>query len=384
MSIFPQTLPSIDSSGHWHGTYEYRWRSSSTNSEIYGLWNLANNTWQNAGALHAIEVTSANVWQDAGSENPSIIIENTDGTVDLNKETGTFLYKFTKPTTASWISSVDQYGRLPSTAVSKTFQKAVRRIDVDDYYVTIDVDDIVTVDGGYETFNCPTLIWTIPSQLWYNYNIGLNQLDVYGPNISRNGVTYQPRLFGGTVGIAGYSNYVIIAFEAEAPNSNVVFGVTKHYVQYSPKGYLNGVKTNIGSTTIGHSSAHLSFKYNITDNVYEYGANTNVTATDEVVNGITYTTYEVKYDKPTVSGGGDLTWSGFGILSDNDVITKFVVQKETNTGFDYDTAPAVSTTTSNGGGPPLRYPLIMTNLFNRNRSIYSIGMTHKDTWDLFS
>jgi hypothetical protein len=43
----------------------------------------------------------------------------------------------------------------------------------------------------------------------------------------------------------------------------------------------------------------------------------------------------------------------------------------------------VATTTSNGGGKPDRYPLIMTNLFNRNRSIYSIGMTHKDTWDLF-
>ena len=41
------------------------------------------------------------------------------------------------------------------------------------------------------------------------------------------------------------------------------------------------------------------------------------------------------------------------------------------------------TTTSNGGGKPDRYPLIMTNLFNRNRSLYSIGMTHKDTWDLF-
>lgn len=39
---------------------------------------------------------------------------------------------------------------------------------------------------------------------------------------------------------------------------------------------------------------------------------------------------------------------------------------------------AVSTT-SNGGGKPDRYPIIMTNLFNRNRSLYSIGMTHKDT-----
>jgi len=49
----------------------------------------------------------------------------------------------------------------------------------------------------------------------------------------------------------------------------------------------------------------------------------------------------------------------------------------------YDTNYIAPTTTSNGGGKPDRYPLIMTNLFNRNRSIYSIGMTHKDTWDLF-
>ena len=49
----------------------------------------------------------------------------------------------------------------------------------------------------------------------------------------------------------------------------------------------------------------------------------------------------------------------------------------------FDSNYVAPTTTSNGGGRPDRYPLIMTNLFNRNRSIYSIGMTHKDTWDLF-
>ena len=49
----------------------------------------------------------------------------------------------------------------------------------------------------------------------------------------------------------------------------------------------------------------------------------------------------------------------------------------------YDNSGPPVATTSNGGGKPDRYPLIMTNLFNRNRSLYSIGMTHKDTWDLF-
>lgn len=36
-----------------------------------------------------------------------------------------------------------------------------------------------------------------------------------------------------------------------------------------------------------------------------------------------------------------------------------------------------------GGNYDDRFPLITTNLFNRQRSVYAIGMTHKDTWDLF-
>ena len=44
---------------------------------------------------------------------------------------------------------------------------------------------------------------------------------------------------------------------------------------------------------------------------------------------------------------------------------------------------AEAPTRRGGNGYPDRYPLIMTNLFARQRSIYSIGMTHKDTWDLF-
>lgn len=39
---------------------------------------------------------------------------------------------------------------------------------------------------------------------------------------------------------------------------------------------------------------------------------------------------------------------------------------------------ANTTTSSDGGGKPRRYPIISTNLFDRQRSIFSIGMTHKD------
>ena len=62
-------------------------------------------------------------------------------------------------------------------------------------------------------------------------------------------------------------------------------------------------------------------------------------------------------------------------LPTNEIVTSF--------NWNFASVGAPVSTTSNGGGKPDRYPLIMTNLFNRNRSIYSIGMTHKDTWDLF-
>lgn len=62
-------------------------------------------------------------------------------------------------------------------------------------------------------------------------------------------------------------------------------------------------------------------------------------------------------------------------LPTNEIVTSY--------NWNFASVGAPVTTTSNGGGKPDRYPLIMTNLFNRNRSLYSIGMTHKDTWDLF-
>ena len=40
--------------------------------------------------------------------------------------------------------------------------------------------------------------------------------------------------------------------------------------------------------------------------------------------------------------------------------------------------PPIVETTSDGGGKRRRYPIISTNLFDRQRSIFSIGLTHKD------
>jgi len=53
----------------------------------------------------------------------------------------------------------------------------------------------------------------------------------------------------------------------------------------------------------------------------------------------------------------------------------------TNSTFDWNFASEnaqAPTSTSNGGGKRRRYPIISTNLFDRQKSIFSIGLTHKD------
>jgi hypothetical protein len=49
----------------------------------------------------------------------------------------------------------------------------------------------------------------------------------------------------------------------------------------------------------------------------------------------------------------------------------------TSYNWNFASVGAPVTTTSNGGRKR-RYPIISTNLFDRQRSIYSIGLTHKD------
>jgi hypothetical protein len=56
-------------------------------------------------------------------------------------------------------------------------------------------------------------------------------------------------------------------------------------------------------------------------------------------------------------------------LPTNEIVTSF--------NWNFASVGAPVTTTSNGGGKR-RYPIISTNLFDRQRSIYSIGLTHKD------
>ena len=102
--IYPQTLPSIDSSGIWHDSTEYRWRSSETGYEIYGRWRIDFSPEAFDAENENIRVnTTTNTWEDSGTANPTGVTD--DGSiVTLTINSGaSVLYKFTKPTDPSWV-----------------------------------------------------------------------------------------------------------------------------------------------------------------------------------------------------------------------------------------------------------------------------------------
>lgn len=100
MSVTPTSIPPI--SGSWQNSYTLAWRFSSTGYEYYGFQ-------QSNGSFLAHERnirvnTSTNVWEDGGTTSPDTISES-NGVISCFNSTGLLLYSFTKPTTASWISS---------------------------------------------------------------------------------------------------------------------------------------------------------------------------------------------------------------------------------------------------------------------------------------
>jgi hypothetical protein len=111
MSVTPQTLASVDNTTYWQtvGSYEYRWVNTSGSYEEYRLWDFNADGWESS--QHDIRVnTTTNTWEDLASGQPTLVTEN-NGIISLiNSGNGYILFKFTKPTTASWISTLELEG----------------------------------------------------------------------------------------------------------------------------------------------------------------------------------------------------------------------------------------------------------------------------------
>lgn len=104
----PQTLPSIPGS-HWHsqsGTWELAWGSTQGDYEIYELYVNGSISSNNGIKVNTNPSASDyNTWVDHGTSHPDNAPTENNGIVTLSSPGYANLYQFTKPTTASWISS---------------------------------------------------------------------------------------------------------------------------------------------------------------------------------------------------------------------------------------------------------------------------------------
>jgi len=154
--------------------------------------------------------------------------------------------------------------------------------------------------------------------------------------------------------------------------------------------------TNFGMMEIGANNVFDTFTYyetgpftsSFSPNFGLPGQSISYTVTDTNQYPDTESTFSVKHGNNAIGNGTLVNTHNYSTSNTNAFVSQhgtytITINENVIASANYDTNYVASTTTSNGGGKPDRYPLIMTNLFNRNRSVYSIGMTHKDTWDLF-
>ena len=101
--IEPQALPNINNTS-WLSVYELRWWSSTETHEFYSLYEFSTEDWRDdTPSLYSIKVDKAtNTWTDNGTSAPHLVTEQSNGTIAMNADGG-LVYRFTKPTTASWL-----------------------------------------------------------------------------------------------------------------------------------------------------------------------------------------------------------------------------------------------------------------------------------------
>lgn len=377
-------------SGSWFGEYEYRPASTQNiaNHVLYRQWYIGGSSPVEGSTNHDIKVTAnAATWSDVGSSTPNTFIDS-GTTITIKNQTNfanTTLGVFNKPSTLSSGPTVDQYGRLASTAVSKSVNlgRIKYRVSIPGENVIIDTNP-TNVVGGYTTFNFPSAIFCPrPRTTFAEAETDRLLFETNKQNYTRNGITYGPYIFGGCLPDVLDNIYTYVELRASAPfqfNSNGDW-----YINYTAHAYKTSDGTVVEIITgFSHNPAHsVLLRYNITTNTWVSVLANIIESTYTSAGSITYD--NKKLTLQSVSPSSTRQWNGFSNLSNTTVnLIEFFVDTDTNIGSSSTpTQNEIEVARSNGGGKPDRYPLIMTNLFNRNRSLYSIGMTHKDTWDLF-
>jgi len=366
-TVTPTVLPRLD--GVW--LYEeYRLKFSTDTYAVYDLWDPDRNPpswWDNTDDF-AIQVTFAtNTWSDYGSKKPHFVIEN--GPVIELHDTSQLLYSFTKPTEASWLTpgsglsvtsitrnesnnliTVLHAGTLTSTDVNHTISN-----------VSSSITNLQTITNG-STFTASgangTHVIRIGDEIltYFIYNTTSGRQSMTSNN---NLVVTFP-----TTDNAWLSNFSALNSETLTPY--VSYSETRTAIRLSVMDYTMWITFNLSYNETQEG-------FSVLTEIYDWRSANSSNNYAHVYSSTLQWVYPEATFESTGSADTLIT------LPTNEIVTSF------NWNFASIPPPEepVANSTRGTNGYPDRYPLIMTNLFNRQRSIYAIGMTHKDTYDLF-
>jgi len=343
-----------------------------TSSSPYA-WSTVSTTSSNHFSLHYWRSGSTNHWGHVHRSDITTSISGTTITVKLSN-----VDQFTFTESDAFVPTTDEYGRLPSTTISKSVNlgRIQYRVSIPGENVIIDTNP-TNVIGGYQTYNFPSAIYCPkPRTTFAEAETDRLLFENNKQNYTRNGITYGPYIFGGCLPDVLGPEYEYIELRASAPyqisNGNWLI----NYETYAYKSSVPAIVEII--TGFSHNPAHsVLVTYNITTNTWNNQLANIQQTTYSSAGHYTYT--NKKLTLQSVSPSSTRQWNGFSNLSNTTVnLIEFFVDTDTNIGSSSTPTQNEVEVAKSNGGRKRRYPIISTNLFDRQKSIYSIGNTHKD------
>lgn len=359
----PDTLPSVNSSASAHGILVYKYNASESTANVetvYSLYHISNAVF--LGNEYNIKVThSTNQWADNGNDWPDDPLTVNGANIEC-WNASTLQYVFQKPTVADWISSGPTVSSITiANQIASTRQFTVQHTG------TLSASDITyTLDNGYDA---PVDIQTLASP-----NAGVSNIQTTSTGstfdsylVASNGLhsvtidsTIITFVVDGTVLNTTATN-PITSTTVITPNDSSANTITLY--DRAADGKFLGYENSIGH----HFNIRLKPSNKARLEVYLRNV------ADTHFNDVAYSPLFTIGNQETMT----FNYSPYGYDWGFSVLDWAYSASESETSEDDEDEAPVSTT-SDGGGKPRRYPIISTNLFDRQRSIFSIGLTHKD------
>jgi hypothetical protein len=351
--------PDITLSGTWAPTFVLKhspnpsWDSGSTYA-YYGLWNISLSIWNDStteGESSHIKVdTTTNEWSDHGGDHPGSNVSRSGETITLRNQSGAIKATFTRPPLSTYSSgpTVTQT-RTTHTGIIPSAANFTIRAPTGLSYDKIGTKKFRLKfydQNAIATYNL-TVTWTTATGtdntvIQITSGSGDLQIDVEPNNIINGSITLSIN-----TAVFAMTNFGMMEIGA-----NIVFDTFTYYETGPYTASFSPTSGAIGET-IG---------YTVTD-TNPYPDNNSAFSIDHpsftnIANGT------LSLAVPTASNNAAFTSiEGLYTLTVNNSVIA---------------TANYGATTSNGGGKRRRYPIVSTNLFDRQKSIYSIGLTHKD------